>query len=126
MATADYSPDNPSHVRGRKRQIERDRMREEAALRWVMQDARGRLAVAVIIAGSDLGANPFAGDPAITAFNCGRQAEAQKLVDTLKELCPDDYLLMETERLKDRFDVKNRDEAERTESFPLNEIKTVL
>lgn len=108
-----YSPDNPAHVRSRKRQSEQDRLREEAAFRWLMADDRGRLVMAAIIDGAELGANPFAGQALHTSYNCGRQAEAQKLVAMLKELCPQEYLQMEAERLRAALDKQKRDEANR-------------
>lgn len=111
-----YSPDNPLHVAARKRREEREQREERDALLWVMSDRRGRLAIRKIIYASELQNSPFSSYRSQTDFNCGRQAEARKLIAVLEEHCPEQYLLLEQERLQGKIDAKIKDEAARTKS----------
>lgn len=118
MATAPYSPDNPLHVKSRKRRAKLDAMREQEAFRWVMGDPRGRLVISAMLDGADIGKSPFSRDALRMSYDCGRQAEAQKLIDKIKDLCPRDFLKMETERLLEAEEIGNKDLAGRTTSEP--------
>lgn len=114
-----YNAENPAHVRSRKRQAEREAVQVRDAFGWVMSDKRGRLVMEQIIVGAGFYDNPFTGDNR-TDFNCGRQHQAQKLVDFLEQEFPSEFLSMEAERLASKIQAKIRDEAARTEPAEQN------
>jgi hypothetical protein len=115
--TKPYSPDNPAHVRSRKRQAEHEAELEKEAIRWVLSDARGRLVLSAIIGEAGFYQNPFRPESSeATAYECGRLSVATGLRNTLEEKFPEALLAMETERLKAKIDAKVKDEAARTQA----------
>jgi len=116
VPTKPYSPANEAHVKSRKRQAERDALIVRDAFAWVMSDRRGRLVIGQIIVGAGFFANPFSVNGSQTDFNCGRQAQGQKLVDFLEDEFPREFLVLESERLAAKIEAKQQDEAARTET----------
>lgn len=111
--TKPYNVDNPAHVRSRKKQAERDTMRELEAYRYVLSDPRGRMVINSIIIGAGFYESAWAGSSR-TDYNCGRQSIAHGLIDLLEEQFPKELLLMEQEHLQSKIEAKVKDEANRT------------
>lgn len=112
--TKPYSPDNPAHVRSRKRRAELDEKSEIEAFRWVMSDARGRQAIHSILVAGGFYSDVFGRDNAHTNYLAGKQAGVHRLYDFIEEQFPKELLLLETERIQKKIDAQVADQAVRT------------
>lgn len=80
---------------------QRKAQREIKDLQWLMSDKRGRRIVWRWLSDSGLFQNPFNNSGSVTAFNCGRMNEGQRLLARIMEHAPEAYSEMQKEQRND-------------------------
>ncbi len=80
----------------------------DEALAALMQHGQGRRFVNWLLTLGRLGANPYSGQALSTMFNCGELNVAQRVLDRLLRVAPDQYIKM----LKELENERHTDNAE--------------
>lgn len=110
-----YNASNPAHVKSRRRKDDRVKKREEAALKFVLSDARGRHFVWLVLCKAGKFQDCFTGDGPRTDYNCGRRSVALQWEKIFQERFPDEYAELEAEQKRIEASDRKLDEAARTE-----------
>jgi hypothetical protein len=110
---APYNAANPAHVKTRKQKEERDQLKNQAALAYVMRDPLGRHFVWTLIGATGLYVeDPMTGN-SFTFHNLGRASVGRTLQKKIEEEMPDEFILMWQEHLKEKENARKQDEAAR-------------
>ena len=90
----------------------------KVVLRSVMSVKAGREWMFNLLGECGVYRTPFANDRSATDFNCGQQNIGLRLVASLVEACPDDYLRMMKEQANDRPEPADTDASDEPDPDP--------
>lgn len=98
MSEATYNAADNHQVTSRKRREDREKLRNEDAVKFVMGNALGRHFVWNLLSDAGLFRQPFTGN-STTDFQCGRMDVGLKLMRKLEEQAPDEFVSMWQEQM---------------------------
>ena len=97
--TSSYDAGNRRHVGRRRKASSVERRRGREAVRWLMDDPRGRRFVWALLARAGLFRSSMTTTPELTAFNEGRRDMGLALLADVMRLCPETYARMQAESI---------------------------
>lgn len=113
MPETPYNAANPAHVKSRKRREERAAQQALEAVAYVMADPRGRHFVWNLLGWTGIAKDSFTGN-STTFYNEGRRSVGIWLQGKLENEAPMEFMLMWSEKLKEKMDAAAQDKAVRT------------
>ncbi len=97
-----YDAGDRRHVERRRKAATGEHRQNDAALRWLMADARGRRFVWALLGRAGLFRSSMAHSAELTAFNEGRRDTGLALLGDVMRLCPERYAGMQAEAIPDQ------------------------
>jgi len=108
-----YNAADEKHVRSRKHREEREELKSEDAIKYVMASKLGRHFIWELLGMTKMFSSAFVADSTATEFHCGMQNIGYMLQARLEEVVPSEFVLMWKEQLETFEKDAREDESNR-------------